>query len=38
MGIKGWENNSELLNAVQDCVIRRLSTEESLQFLDAKGF
>ena len=38
MSIKGWEKNNEILNAVQDCVIRRLSTEESLQFLEAKGY
>ena len=35
---QSWERNTDLLNAVQDCVIRRLSTIESLQFLQSKGF
>lgn len=35
---KGWGKGTEVLNAVQDCVIRRLSTKESLQFLESKGF
>jgi len=37
MPSKGWGKNTEALNAVQDCVIRRLSTEESLEYLEAKG-
>jgi len=35
---KGWGKGTEILNAVQDGVIRRLSTEESLEFLESKGF
>jgi hypothetical protein len=35
---KGWGKGTEILNVVQDCVIRRLTTEESLQFLESKGF
>lgn len=38
MPVKGWGKGTEVLNAVQDCMIRRLSTEESLQYLGAKGF
>ena len=38
MPSKGWGKGTEILNAVQDCVIRRLTTEESLQFLESKGF
>ena len=34
---KGWGKNTEVLNAVQDCIIRRLSAEESLHYLEAKG-
>ena len=34
----GWGKGTDALNAVQDCMIRRLSTVESLQFLEAKGF
>ena len=37
MPSKGWGKDTETLNAVQDCVIRRLSTEESLEYLEAKG-
>lgn len=35
---KGWGKGTEVFNAVQDCMIRCLSTDESLQFLQAKGF
>ena len=35
---KGWGKATDVLNAVQDCMIRRLTTVESLQYLDAKGF
>ena len=35
---RGWGKGTEVLNVVQDCVIRRLSTIESLQYLEAKGF
>ena len=38
MPTKGWGKGTEILNVVQDCVIRRLTTEESLQFLESKGF
>jgi len=38
MPTKGWGKGTETLNVVQDCVIRRLTTDESLQFLDSKGF
>ncbi len=38
MPIKGWGKGTEILNAVQDCVIRRLTTDESLEFLESKGF
>ena len=38
MPSKGWGKGTEILNAVQDCKIRRLSTRESLQYLEAKGF
>ena len=38
MPTKGWGKGTEILNAVQDCVIRRLTAEESLEFLEAKGF
>jgi len=38
MPAKGWGKGTEILNAVQDCVIRRLTTDESLQFLESKGF
>ena len=34
----GWGKGTEVLNVVQDCMIRRLSTIESLQYLEAKGF
>ena len=37
MPSKGWGKGTDVLNAVQDCIIRRLTTEESLQFLEAKG-
>ena len=37
MPVKGWGKNTDVLNAVQDCIIRRLSTVESLQYLEAKG-
>ena len=36
--MKGWGKGTDVLNAVQDCMIRRLSTEESLRYLEAKGF
>jgi len=35
---KGWGKGTEVVNAVQDCIIRRLYTVESLQYLEAKGF
>jgi len=38
MPTKGWGKGTEILNVVQDCVIRRLTTDESLQFLESKGF
>jgi len=38
MPSKGWGKGTETLNAVQDCVIRRLTAEESLEFLKSKGF
>ena len=38
MPSKGWGKGTETLNAVQDSVIRRLTTNESLQFLESKGF
>ena len=38
MPTKGWGKGTEILNAVQDCVIRRLSTVESLELLESKGF
>lgn len=38
MPVKGWGKGTEVLNAVQDCIIRRLSTVESLQYLEARGF
>ena len=37
MPTKGWGKGTETLNAVQDCVIRRLTTEESLKFLESRG-
>jgi len=37
MPSKGWGKGTDVLNAVQDCIIRRLTTEESLRFLEAKG-
>jgi len=37
MPVKGWGKNTEVLNAVQDCIIRRLSTIESLQYLESRG-
>ena len=38
MPVKGWGKGTDILNAVQDCVIRRLTTTESLDFLESKGF
>ena len=38
MPSKGWGKGTEVINAVQDSVIRRLTTIESLQFLESKGF
>ena len=37
MPARGWGKDTEVLNTVQDCIIRRLTTEESLQYLEAKG-
>lgn len=37
MPSKGWGKGTETLNAVQDCMIRRLTTEEALVFLESKG-
>jgi hypothetical protein len=37
MPAKGWGKDTETLNAVQDCVVRRLTTDESLVFLKSKG-
>lgn len=37
MPTKGWGKGTEILNAVQDCVIRRLTTEESLILLESRG-
>lgn len=34
----GWGKSTDVLNAIQDCMIRRLTTDESLQYLEAKGF
>jgi Leucine-rich repeat (LRR) protein len=34
----GWGKGTELLNAVQNCMIQRLTPDESLQFLESKGF
>lgn len=34
----GWGKGTEVFNVVQDCMIRCLSTDESLQFLQVKGF
>ena len=33
----GWGKGTEQLNAVRNCMIRRLTTDESLQFLESKG-
>lgn len=38
MPSKGWGKGTDILNAVQDSIIRRLTTYESLQFLESKGF
>lgn len=38
MPVKGWGKGTEVLNAVQDCIIRRLSTAESLQYLEVRRF
>jgi len=38
MPTKGWGKGTEILNAVQDCVIRRLTANESLNFLESRGF
>jgi hypothetical protein len=38
MPTKGWGKGTEILNVVQDCVIRRLTADESLEFLESKGF
>ncbi len=38
MPTKGWGKGTEILNVVQDCVIRRLTTDESLEFLESRGF
>ena len=38
MPSRGWGKATDVLNAVQDCMIRRLTTVESLQYLEAKGF
>ena len=35
---KGWGKGTEVQNAVQDCIIRRLTTEESLMYLEARDF
>jgi len=35
---RSWGKDTEMVNAVQDCVIRCLTTEESLVFLESKGF
>lgn len=37
MPSKGWGKGTDVLNSVQDCIIRRLSTGESLVYLEAKG-
>ena len=34
----GWGKGTDTLNAVRNCMIRRLTTDESLQFLESKGF
>jgi hypothetical protein len=38
MPTKGWGQGTEKLNAVQECVIKHLTTEKSLAFLESKGF
>lgn len=38
MPTKGWGKGTEVLNAVQDVMIRRLTTAESLVFLESRGF
>ncbi len=38
MPSKGWGKGTDVINAVQDCVIRRLTTKESLEFLESRGF
>lgn len=35
---KGWGKGTDALNAVQDCIVRRLTTAESLQLLESRGF
>lgn len=35
---KGWGKGTDVLNAVQDCIIRRLSTKESLSRLESLDF
>ena len=35
---KNGGKGTEVLNAVQDCVVRRLTTDESLEFLESRGF
>lgn len=38
MPSKGWGKGTEVLNAVQDCIIRRLTTKEALARLELVGF
>lgn len=38
MPSKGWGKGTEVLTAVQDCIIRRLTTKEALSRLESLGF
>ncbi|MGI0056550.1 MAG: hypothetical protein ACREAK_04160, partial [Nitrosarchaeum sp.] len=33
----GWGKSTDVLNAIQDCMIRRLTIDESLQYLESRG-
>ena len=35
---KGWGKGADVLSAVQDCIIRRLTTKEALSRLESMGF
>jgi hypothetical protein len=38
MPSRGWGKGTEPLNAVRNCTIRHLTVDESLLFLESKGF